>query len=35
MRRPSILLIVADDVGYADLSCCGQTDFAKPHLTGW
>lgn len=25
-------MIVADDLGYADLSCCGQTDFVTPHL---
>ena len=29
---PNILFIVADDLGYADLSCCGQTDFSTPHL---
>ena len=31
-KRPNILFIVADDLGYADLSCCGQTDFTTPHL---
>ncbi len=25
-------MIVADDLGYADLCCCGQTDYATPHL---
>lgn len=30
--RPNIVFIVADDLGYADLSCCGQTDFTTPHL---
>jgi arylsulfatase A-like enzyme len=30
--RPDILMIVADDLGYADLSCFGQTDFATPSL---
>jgi arylsulfatase A-like enzyme len=29
---PNIVFIVADDLGYADLSCCGQTDFTTPHL---
>jgi len=28
----NILFIVADDLGYAELSCCGQTDFTTPHL---
>lgn len=32
MRKPNIIFIVADDLGYADLSCCGQTDFSTPHL---
>lgn len=31
-RPPNILFIVADDLGYADLSCCGQTDYETPHL---
>ena len=31
-RRPDIVMIVADDLGYADLSCFGQTDFETPHL---
>lgn len=31
-RRPHILMIVADDLGYADLSCYGQFDFATPAL---
>ena len=33
-RTPNIVMIVADDLGYADLSCFGQTDFATPHLDG-
>ncbi|WP_206030065.1 sulfatase [Roseomonas sp. AR75] len=32
MERPNILFIVVDDCGYADLSCCGQTDFRTPNL---
>lgn len=31
-RRPSILFILADDLGYGDLSCYGQTKFATPNL---
>jgi arylsulfatase A-like enzyme len=30
--RPNILFVVLDDCGYADLSCCGQTDYATPVL---
>lgn len=30
--RPNILFIVVDDCGYADLSCCGQTDYQTPVL---
>lgn len=31
-RRPSILLILADNVGYGDLGCYGQTKIKTPHL---
>lgn len=30
--RPHIVMIVADDLGYADLGCYGQFDFATPAL---
>lgn len=31
-RQPNILFIVADDLGYADLSCFGRRDFQTPRL---
>lgn len=31
-QRPNILFIVADDLGWADLSVYGQTDYETPHL---
>lgn len=30
--RPNILFVVVDDCGYADLSCCGQSDYSTPAL---
>ncbi|MCA9036296.1 MAG: sulfatase-like hydrolase/transferase, partial [Planctomycetaceae bacterium] len=30
--RPNLLVILADDLGYADLQCCGSTDMRTPHL---
>src|ERR1044071_4812 len=31
-RRPSIILIVADNIGYGDLGCYGQTKIKTPNL---
>ncbi len=31
-RRPNVIYILADDLGYGDLSCFGQTKFQTPHL---
>jgi hypothetical protein len=29
---PNILFVMADDLGYADLSCYGRPDFRTPHI---
>jgi arylsulfatase A-like enzyme len=31
-KKPNIIFILADDLGYGDLSCYGQRKFATPHL---
>lgn len=32
VERPNIIYIMADDLGYADLSCYGRKDYQTPHL---
>jgi arylsulfatase A-like enzyme len=32
VRTPNILFILADDLGYGDLSCYGRPDYRTPHL---
>lgn len=31
-RRPNILFVMADDLGYADLSCFGRREYATPRI---
>jgi arylsulfatase A-like enzyme len=31
-RRPNIVFIMADDLGYADLSCYGRRDYRTPNI---
>lgn len=31
-RPPNVIFILADDLGYGDLSCYGQTKFETPNL---
>lgn len=32
IKNPNIIFILADDLGYADLSCMGQTKFSTPNI---
>lgn len=31
-RKPNVIVIMADDLGYGDLSCYGATSFETPHI---
>ena len=31
-QKPNIVFIIADDMGYADLSCNGRRDFVTPNI---
>ena len=31
-KQPNIIYILADDLGYGDLSCYGQTKFSTPNI---
>ncbi len=31
-QRPNVVFILADDLGYGDLSCYGQQRFRTPHI---
>lgn len=33
-RQPNIVFLMADDMGYADISCNGRPDFATPNIDG-
>src|SRR5262245_27487939 len=30
--KPNVLFIMADGLGYADVSCCGQLDYKTPYI---
>ena len=31
-RKPNVVFMIADDLGYGDLSCYGQQKFQTPHI---
>lgn len=31
-KKPNVIFVLADDLGYADLSCMGQTKFSTPNI---
>jgi hypothetical protein len=31
-NKPNVLLIIVDDLGFADLGCLGSSDIKTPHL---
>ena len=31
-KKPNVIYILADDLGYGDLSCYGQTKFRTPNI---
>src|SRR5580698_10724443 len=31
-KPPNVVFIMADDLGYADISCCGRRDYATPNI---
>lgn len=32
IKKPNVIFVLADDLGYADLSCMGQTKFSTPNI---
>lgn len=34
-KKPNVVFILADDLGYGDLSCYGQEKFNTPNIDHW